>query len=38
MQQADFVDLVHAAQTLESMSLATRMSQLVLSQHCYVGS
>jgi len=29
MQQADFVDLVHAAQTLESMSLATRMSQLV---------
>lgn len=29
MQQADFVALVHAAQSLESMSLATRMSQLV---------
>ena len=29
MQQADFVALVHAAQSLESMGLATRMSQLV---------
>lgn len=29
MQQADFVALVQAAQSLESMSLATRMSQLV---------
>jgi 3-methyladenine DNA glycosylase AlkC len=29
MQQADFVALVHAAQSLESMSLATRMSQLI---------
>lgn len=29
MQQADFVALAHAAQNLESMSLATRMSQLV---------
>jgi hypothetical protein len=28
MQQADFVALVHAAQSLESMSLATRISQL----------
>ncbi len=30
MQQADFVALVHAAQSLESISLATRMSQLVV--------
>ncbi|MDD1627724.1 MAG: EcsC family protein [Methylococcaceae bacterium] len=29
MQQADFVALVHAAESLETMSLATRMSQLV---------
>jgi hypothetical protein len=29
MQQADFVALVHAAQNLELMSLATCMSQLV---------
>jgi hypothetical protein len=29
MQQADFVALVQAAQSLESMSLATRMSQIV---------
>jgi hypothetical protein len=29
MQQADFVALVHAAQSLETMSLATRMNQLV---------
>jgi hypothetical protein len=29
MQQADFVALVHAAQSLETMSLATRVSQLV---------
>jgi hypothetical protein len=29
MQQADFVALVQAAQSLESMSLTTRMSQLV---------
>lgn len=29
MQQADFISLVQAAQSLESMSLATRMSQLV---------
>jgi hypothetical protein len=29
MQQADFAALAHAAQSLESMSLATRISQLV---------
>ncbi|MGR8998938.1 MAG: hypothetical protein ACU88J_07825 [Gammaproteobacteria bacterium] len=29
MQQADFVALVQAAQSLETMSLTTRMSQLV---------
>jgi hypothetical protein len=29
MQQADFVALVQAAQSLESMSLATRMSQII---------
>ena len=29
MQQADFVALVQAVQSLESISLATRMSQLV---------
>ena len=29
MQQADFVALVQAAQSLESMSLAARRSQLV---------
>ena len=43
MQQADFVALVQAAQSLESMSLAARRSQLVgmpiekaLEAHCFL--